>query len=288
MNESGYDNSDTSETLINKWPLPDSPGSISPSDGRTNVYHIAYAEDIKKAYLFHWGCNLRCQGCLCQKEINCLALEENLDTVFRNPRLRPPQIPEHLLTFDELTDVLKDVILDEVAFEGQEASIDPWLPEICRWLKKDKNNCRTILHTNGVHYIDTKYIDDVIISIKAASPDIYLEYTSMPNRYTQENLKKYFDAGVNLKAESVFIPGYIDIEETVKIAQLIASVDKEISYRIDAYFESGDNDWRHPTCEEMKVAVDAAKKYLKNVYSTQQTKRELTKEDLLYEVVRLY
>jgi hypothetical protein len=38
----------------------------------------------------------------------------------------------------------------------------------------------------------------------------------------------------------------------------------------------------------MKAVVDAAKKYLKNVYSTQQTKRELTKEDLLYEVVRLY
>jgi pyruvate-formate lyase-activating enzyme len=276
------------KTNESKWPLPQMAEIFINDESRTNVYHVAYAADIKKAYLFHWGCNLLCQGCLCRKEINCLALEENLDTVFRDPRLRPPQLPEQFLSFEKLTDILKKVELVEVAFEGQEPSIDPWLPEICRWLKKNKNNCRTILHTNGVFMADTTYIDDVIISLKAVSPDIYKEYTTMPNQYVQENFKKYFDSGVNLKAESVFIPGFIDVKETEKIAKFIAGVNHEIPYRIDAYFESGDNDWCHPSAEEIKGAVEAAKKHLKNVYSTQQTKRDLTKEDLFYEVTRLY
>ena len=276
------------KTNESKWPLPQLTRADRPIERLTNVYHVAYAADIKKAYLFHWDCNLRCLGCLCQKEINCLALEENLDTVFRNPKLHPPKIPEQLLTFDELTGILQDVALDEVAFEGQEASIDPWLPEICRWLKENKNNCRTILHTNGVYLADTANIDDVIISLKAVSADIYKAYTTMPGSYVQENFIIYYQSGLNLKAESVFIPDYIDIKETEKIAQFIAGVDPELSYRIDAYFESSENDWHHPSSEEMKMAVEAAKKHLKNVYSTQQTKRVLRKEDLLYEVERLY
>jgi pyruvate formate lyase activating enzyme len=252
----------------------------------THVYHIAYAPAIKKAYLFHWGCNLKCKGCLCHKEINCMALEENLDVVFRDPRLRPPQTPTGSLSFDELTSILQKVELAEVAFEGQEASLDPMLPAICDWLKS--RGCKIILHTNGVAMADTTNIDEVIVSLKAMTPALYKEYTGFSNSLVLENFKKYQNIGVKLKAESVFIPNYIGFEETAKIAQFIASVDKTIPYRIDAYFESGDNPWRAPDPEEMEKAVGIAKLYLQNVYSTQQTKRELTKADLLYEVVRLY
>ncbi len=257
-----------------------------PNNGLTHVYHIAYAPAIKKAYLFHWGCNLRCQGCLCKKEINCMALEENLDVVFRDPRLKPPQTPAGCLSFKELTSILETVELTEVAFEGQEASLDPCLPEICSWLKG--HGSRVVLHTNGVTMADTTNIDDVIVSIKAVTPEIYAEYTGISNAFVLENFQKYHDAGVNLKAESVFIPAYIGFGETEKIALFIASVDRTIPYRIDAYFESGDNPWRPPEPEEMREAVGIAKQYLEKVYSTQQTKRELTKADLSYEVVRLY
>ncbi|APV45303.1 Pyruvate-formate lyase-activating enzyme [Dehalogenimonas formicexedens] len=252
----------------------------------THVYHIAYAPAIKKAYLFHWGCNLKCKGCLCHKEINCMALEENLDVVFRDPRLRPPQTPAGSLSFDELITILEKVELAEVAFEGQEASLDPTLPEICRYLKG--RNARVVLHTNGVAKADTANIDEVIVSLKAVTPRIYQEYTGLSNSFVLENFKRYHDSSVLLKAESVFIPGYIGFDETEKIARFISSVDKSIPYRIDAYFESGDNPWRAPEPAEMKEAVGIAKQHLANVYSTQQTKRELTKADLLYEVIRLY
>jgi len=254
----------------------------------TRVYHIAYAPEIKKAYLFFWDCNLKCRGCLCKKEINCLALEENLDTVFRDPDLRPPQTAGQFLSLDQLMDILKKVEINEVLFEGQEATCDPLLPEICRLIKKEFNRCWVSLNTNGVKYTDLSNIDEVIFSIKAVTDSLYKEYTERSNKSALRNFKKIYDYGVKMRAESVFIPGLIDFEETEKVAKFIAGVDKNISFRIDAYFESGDNPWRHPTPEEMSQAVAISKKHLYNVYSTQQTKKDLSKEDLIFEVVKLY
>ena len=261
-----------------------------PKDGKdmTKVYHIAYAPEIKKAYLFFWGCNLKCRGCLCKKEINCLALEENLDTVFRDPYLKPPQTPEQFLKLDELIGILKKVEINEVLFEGQEATCDPLLPEICRLIKKEFRRCWVSLNTNGIKYPDLTNIDEVIFSIKAVTDSLYKDYTERSNKSALRNFKKIYDYGVKMRAESVFIPGLIDLEETEKIAMFIAGVDKDISFRIDAYFESGDNPWRHPTPEEMAQAVAVSKKHLNNVYSTQQTKKDLKKEDLIFEVVKLY
>jgi len=255
---------------------------------RTNIYHIAYAPEIKKAYIFCWGCNIRCKGCLCLKEINCLALEENLDVVLRDPHLRPPQTHSQLLRFNEVMDILDKVEIKEVLFEGQEPSIDPCLSQICRRLK-DKHSCHITINTNGVKLPDLSNIDEVVFSIKAITPELYEDYTQRPIGNLLDNFRKvYKTPGVKLRAESVFIPGYIGFGETERIARFIASVDKDIPYRIDAYFESGDNPWRRPTPEEMEDAVDLAKKHLTTVTCTQQIERELKKEDLMFEVVKLY
>lgn len=257
-------------------------------DRQTNVYHIAYAPVIKKAYLFFWGCNLICRGCLCQKEINCLALEDNLDVVPRDPRLAPPQTPGQSLGLEEVMRILRQVEIKEILFEGQEASIEPKLPELCEALKK-QFGCWITLNTNGVKLPDLKNIDEVVLSIKAATESLCRDYTGRSNKSVLKNfIKVYQQPGVKLRAESVFIPDYIDLEETEKIAKFVASVDKNIPYRIDAYFEAGDNPWRRATPDEMVKAVSIAKKHLVNVSCTQQTKDILKKEDLLFEVIRLF
>ena len=91
-----------------------------------------------------------------------------------------------------------------------------------------------------------------------------------------------YQSGTQLRAESVFIPEYIDGAETEKIARFIAEVDKSIPYRIDAYIPTGDNPWRRPTPQEMQKAVSLARKYLLNVSC-------LTgNEDLKHEVLRIF
>ena len=57
----------------------------------------------------------------------------------------------------------------------------------------------------------------------------------------------------------------MDKEEVGKIAKFIASIDKEIPLRIDAYWPIVSKRWRAPTTKEMKEAVEEAKGYLVNV-----------------------
>ncbi|MDN4186736.1 MAG: radical SAM protein [Dehalococcoides mccartyi] len=253
----------------------------------TNVYHIAYAPGIKKAYLFHWNCNLKCRGCLCKKEINCLALEENLDVVARDPHLAPPRGPESFLSLNGIMETLRKVELKEVLFEGQEATIDPHFAEICRRLKAEFGVYIT-LNTNGLKLPDLSNVDEVVFSLKAVTPELYLDYTEVPNTRMLENFENIFRSGKKLRAEMVFIPGYIDIAETEVIAKHIASLSRDIPLRIDAYFECGNNTWRRATPEEMRQAVAAAKKHLNTVTCTQQTTDNLDKKDLFFEVKRLF
>ncbi|PPD58331.1 radical SAM protein [Dehalogenimonas etheniformans] len=255
---------------------------------KTKVYHVAYAPAISKAYLFHWGCNLKCQGCLCNKEINCMALEENLDVVLRDPKLPKPKSPEQFLLLDELATILKKVPIKEVLFEGQEASIDPSYSDITKALK-DEFGCYITLNTNGVKLPDLTNTDEIVMSLKAVTPDVYRAYTEHSNRNVLGNFCKVYQQGKKLRAESVFIPGMIDLDETEKIAAFVAMIDPNIPYRIDAYFESGaENPWRRATPDEMIEAVTVAKKHLVNVTCTQQTESKLEKKDLMYEVIRLY
>jgi pyruvate-formate lyase-activating enzyme len=136
---------------------------------------------------------------------------------------------------------------------------------------------------------DLSEVDEVVFSLKAVTPELYLDYTRVPQNGLLENFRAIYEIPhVFLRAESVFIPGYIGFEETEHIARFISSIDKDIPYRIDAYFESGDNNWRRPNPEEIAKVVETAKKHLTKVTSTQQTKRKITKEDLMFEVVRIY
>ncbi|WP_240608353.1 radical SAM protein [Dehalogenimonas alkenigignens] len=254
----------------------------------TTVYHIAYAPAIEKAYLFHWGCNLKCRGCLCNKEINCMALEENLDVVLRDARLPKPKNPSQFLDLDKLITTLRQVPIKEILFEGQEASIDPAYGQITSALK-DEFNCYITLNTNGLKLPDLSHTDEVVMSLKAVTPELYRDYTLHSNERVLRHFVEVYRLGKKLRAESVFIPGLIDLEETEKIAAFVAGVDPNIPYRIDAYFESGaDNPWRRATPDEMAQAVTVAKKHLVNVTCTQQTAAKLEKKDLMYEVIRLY
>ena len=68
-----------------------------------------------------------------------------------------------------------------------------------------------------------------------------------------------------MSAETVLIPGYVNEEEIGRIARFLASVDKEIPLRIDAYWPIASKKWRPPTAREMRKAVEEAERYLVNV-----------------------
>jgi len=230
---------------------------------QTRVYHIAAAEKDKQAYIHFWGCNLECRGCECKKAI----WDYMLDRTMYIHAAKPKEIaapPTRFLGLDEVVDTIERLGAKWVLLEGQEASLDPLFPEITSALHK--LGTKNVLLTNAYHLPHLEDLDKVSVGFKAFREDLHIDYTGKSNKPILENFVKLYESGVELSAETVLIPGYVDAQEIGRIAKFIASVDKDLRLQIDAYFQAGDNPWRPPKASEMDEAVAEAKKHLNNVY----------------------
>ena len=110
------------------------------------------------------------------------------------------------------------------------------------------------------------HLDKVCVGLKAFRENTHIEYTGKSNKIILENFIKLYNSKVQLSAETVLIPGFIDKEEIGRIAQFIASVDKNIRLQIDGYFKAGNSPWRRPLESEINNAVAEARRYLNNVH----------------------
>ena len=244
-----------------------------------NIYHITYSPEPKTVCLHFWDCNLRCRACLRYKEIYDCHLEETRRALFDPVKKAASALPP-FLALAEVERILYDLEVRGVIFMGQEPAIDPELPRLAELLHK-KFSSYNILLTNGFKLPSLEHIDEVVFSIKAVSNSLHCHYTSRSNRKALANFVSLYKSGIKLRAESIFIPEYIDCSEIENIARFIGGVDQSLPYRIDAYVPSGDNPWRRPTIKEMEAAVMVARRHLTEVSC-------LTgNEQLKYEVVRI-
>ncbi|MEM3150854.1 MAG: radical SAM protein [Candidatus Nezhaarchaeales archaeon] len=222
---------------------------------KTNVYHISFHTAHRLAVLFFFGCNFACRGCLRRAEPFDCHLPEG-------EKPRKPYLAT--LTLNEVVNALREVKPEVVVFEGWEPTLDPNLPEISVTLKKELG-VKNHLLTNGYLLPKLDGLDEVKVSLKAFSEDLHREYTGRSNRRVLRNFERLYGSGVRLSAETVLIPGYVDKAEIGRIAEFIASVDDEIPLRIDPYWPVASQEWRAPTVEELKEAVEEAKNHLVNV-----------------------
>jgi pyruvate formate lyase activating enzyme len=223
---------------------------------QTRVYHISFHTAHKLCCLFFWGCNFECIG--------CLRKVEPFDCHFPVPKQSAKPFSPTFLTFEEIVDALRSVTPRIVVFEGWEPSLDPHLSRIAAELHREIGTWNYLL-TNGYILPDLEGIDEVKVSIKAFSDGIHREYTGKSNRMVLQNLREFYQRGIKLSAETVLIPRYVNEEEISRIARFLASVDKEIPLRIDAYWPIASKKWRSPTAREMRKAVEEAERYLVNV-----------------------
>lgn len=245
-----------------------------------NIYHITYAPLVKTIHLHFWGCNLSCRACLLLKEIYDCHLEETRKGIFSKER-ETAETPQRFLDLEEVMATLERLDVSQVVFMGAEPAIDPKLPQLAEALHQ-KFKSYNILLTNGFRLPSLEAIDEVVFSLKAYTNNLHRHYTGKSNKQALENFVSLYQSGIKLRAESVLIPEYIDYPEIENIAKFIASVDKSIPYRIDAYIPIGANPWRRPTLQEMERSVSTAQKYLLNVSC-------LTgNEDLKFDVLRVF
>jgi pyruvate-formate lyase-activating enzyme len=245
----------------------------------TNVFHITYCPEFEEAVVHYWGCNFYCKGCSCKKSIG----DWNLSDVYVKIDQEPTgiaQSPKRFLEYDEVIEKLSSLKLKRVLHQGQEAQLDPFYSKITKAIH-EKIGAKNVLFTNLHEMPPLEDTDVVEFGMKAYSSKIHRDYTGMSNRKALKNFKKVYESGVDVCVESIFIPGYIDVEETERMAKFIASVDKDIFYVILAYFKAGDNPWRRPTHDEIDRAVAAAKKHLNKVHGVHGD------EEMLYPMVRI-
>jgi len=244
-----------------------------------NIYHITYAPAVETVHLHFWGCNLSCRACVLRKEIYDCHLRETRGVIFKKEG-EIAETPPRFLDVEEVMKILGRLGIRTVIFMGAEPALDPGLPQLAETLHKEFKSYNILL-TNGFRLINLEHIDEVVFSIKAVTDSLHRDFTGKSNKKSLNNFINLNQSGVRLRAESIFIPEYINFSEIENIARFIAGINSAIPYRIDAYIPVGDNPWRRPTTEEVEEATTVAKRHLANVSC-------LTgNEGLKYEVIRI-
>lgn len=223
---------------------------------QTHVHHITYGPEMHTAHLFFWGCNMRCRGCI--RKLH------GRDSHLADPGGPRGSVEPPLLTQDEVLAALAPHRVRRIFFLGDDATADPALGALAAALK-ERFRAEHVLLTNGLLLPPHHLFDDIQLSIKAVTPGLHRDFTGVDGNLVLEHFRHLHRAGVNLRTESIVIPGYIDVPEIRRIAEFVGSVDPGIPYRLDAYIPVPGAPWRRPTLEEMERAVSTAREHLSQV-----------------------
>ena len=233
------------------------------------IYKITYSEKYRRATVHNYGCNFRCRGCTYKLK--------------SNPR------PERFLPVEEIHECLRQLGPEAVHFMGGEPTTNPQLPELLAFCKQELGVITRLGHTNGSGLI-TKDLDGTNVSFKAFDEDVHRAYTGRSVAPNIENFRRLYEAGLEMRASTVFIPDLGGVEQVEEVAAFVADVDRTIPFHILGYIPVPGAPWRQPTEDEMGDAVAAARRYLDRVtfsHFTSEQAKDLTQRDERFAVQRV-
>ncbi len=230
-------------------------------------HSITYHDQYRFATLHNYGCTFKCQVCSYRLR--------------SGPRGAPGRTfpkPEKFLSTEAIKKTLGSVPIETVYFMGGEPTIARELPEILAFAKL-KLNLRTYLgHTNGSR-LPMDHLDGGNVGIKAWDEKVHLEYTGQPKSLIFDNFRCGLDAGLELKANVVYIPGYVDADQVEAIAAWLASLNREIPFHIMGYIPIPGQPYPRPTAEQMEHVRQLCLKHLPKVnYSNLSSAQALSLE----------
>lgn len=232
-------------------------------------YKVTYSEKYRRATVHNWGCNFRCQGCTYK-------LKEH-------PR------PEGYLDVEDIHRCLKGLELDAVHFMGGEPTTNPQLPDMLAFCKRELGVTTRLGHTNGSGLV-LENLDGTNVSFKAFDDEVHRQYTGQSVLPAIDNFRKSFEAGLDMKASTVFNPDLGGLEQVEKVAQFVGGLDRRIPFHVLGYIPVPDAPWRRPTDEEMQQAVAVASRYLDTVtfsHITTEQAKDLEQRDERFTVCRV-
>ena len=233
-------------------------------------YKLTYSELYHRATVYNVGCNFRCLGCAYK---------------LKGGHPKPERIP----SLDEFKTALAGLDIERVHFMGGEPTTNPDLPAMFRFCKQELGLTAGLGHSNGSNLPDEPF-DFTNVSFKAFAPEKHLEYTGKPREPVYDNFRRAFERGIACKASTVLIPGFVDQDEVVRIAEFVASLSPDIPFHIMGYMPVPGTSWRRPTEEEMDQVVSAARELLSEVgfsHLTAEQGKDLSARDDRFRVVQV-
>jgi len=241
-------------------------------------YKINYNEKYRFATLHNYGCTFRCPICSYK-----LRSGENGKPGFAFPK------PEQFLDVQQIKQSLAQVDIDTLYFMGGEPTVAAELPELLAFAKNTLN-LRTFLgHTNGSK-LPMPNLDGANVGLKAWDEKIHLEYTGREKKLIFSNFENACRAGMDLKANVVYVPGYVDVDQIEKIAAWLAGLNPEIAFHIMGYIPVPGQAYESPKVGQMTNVIKICRKYLTNVNSSQLTSEQaltLSERDDRFDVKRI-
>jgi pyruvate formate lyase activating enzyme len=204
------------------------------------------------------------------------------------PGLAYPK-PERFLTVPKIENVLRNVSIDTLYFMGGEPTTATDLPEILAFGKNDLRVRTCLGHTNGSR-LPLPNLDAANVGLKTWREDVHLAYTGREKKPIFGNVAAAFRAGTEIRANVVYIPGLVDLDQVESIARWLSELNSEIHFHVCGYIPVPGQTYVRPTAEQMQEAVAVCRRHLRDVDSSHLTPDEalnLTARDERFATTRL-
>ncbi|MDK2870490.1 MAG: hypothetical protein PWP39_1725 [Pyrococcus sp.] len=238
----------------------------------TRVYHIVKFQD-GSAYVLFDGCNWKCKYCVWREVTRwnlCLPEEtrKKLDYMWKERKVR-------YLTVEEVQEILEKEKVKAAFLGGGEPTLDPELKPLIKSLTKKGIKIWLITNGEGLDDEIVEIVHGITFSIKALDEELHKKLTGVSNSKVLENFKRYAKTG-KVVAETVYVPGFVECEEIMRIAEFIASINPNMTLRIDPLVQGTNLDEVDNCIEKVKNIVNAYRIKVKG---------EIRPPKLLYPVV---
>jgi pyruvate-formate lyase-activating enzyme len=191
-----------------------------------------------------------------------------------------------------------------VAFTGGDILCRPdFYLEATEKIKAVSTDYLVLLETNGYGLTPKNLeayaeggIDSFWLDIKAFSEETYRKLCGTTNEHILSSVEHIVDLGFTLEVLTLYIPGLVETDEHIRIADLVAKTDTEIPTTLLAFFPCYKllpPDYRKPTVEEMIKSYTSMKEVgLENirlgnlgVFVKSEQDRELVNEATSSEII---
>jgi pyruvate formate lyase activating enzyme len=181
--------------------------------------------------------------------------------------------PERFLGLDEIKQALRSVAPEKVYFMGGEPTVARELPELLDFARNELGARTYLGHTNGSR-LPLPNLDGANVGLKAWDEQVHLAYTGRPKQPIFDNFAAAFRVGLEMKANAVYVPGLVDLDQVEAIAAWLATLSREIPFHIMGYIPVPGQPYARPTDEQMAEAVAVCQKHLAHVAASHLTSTE--------------